>query len=496
MPKAMKRVSLFRRLSLIFFVLGGVFPMAAFEPTPGDHALTFTAGYDGSLEPYRLFIPEQARDKIPLPLLVVLHGKGADQNTWFDYTPVRKFAAEKGYVVAAPQARGDYFYRGAAEQDVLDMIRIVQDMLPIDPDRIYLMGHSMGGWGCFWIGLRNPDVFAALCPMSGFAPSELLSNARHLSLFMIHDSDDPVVPVQNFRDAAVKLASLGISFRYKEEQGYGHDSKMIGNNFPELFDWMEAKRRISNPRRITITTRTPYKGKARWISILETLHYPKLAYMDAEFQSPDHLKISTNNIRRLGINLTDLPFDLSGDLKIAINQMDFMISSPKGWILFDLDPVRNEWQFTLSDSWPQLRLRNQSLAHISADDPMVTSPTLMTSAAAFLLCEETGGDLCLFLPDAFRFPGGDVTEDRVLDLYVYPEERLARFTYQGEPLPMIISMQPQFFPTGKYDPKSRKAYQVIAPLNIAEKFDLPLEIMPDVTGEYLLRALSRKKSFP
>jgi hypothetical protein len=218
--------------------------------------------------------------------------------------------------------------------------------------------------------------------------------------------------------------------------------------------------------------------------------------MDAAFQSPDHLKISTNNIRRLGINLTDLPFDLSGDLKIAINQMDFTISSPKGWILFDLDPVRNEWQFTLSDSWPQPRLRNQSLAHISADDPMVTSPTLMTSAAAALLCEETGADLCLFLPDAFRFPGGDVTEDRVLDLYVYPEERLARFTYQGEPLPMIISMQPQFFPKGKYDPERQRTYQVIAPLNIAEKFGLPLEIMPDVIGEYLLRALTEKKSFP
>jgi predicted peptidase len=225
-------------LSLILFLLGGEVPMAAFEPTPGDHALSFTASYDNSSEPYRLFIPEQARNKKPLPLLVVLHGKGADQNTWFDYTPVRKFAGERGYVVLAPRARGDYFYRGAAEQDVLDTIRIVQHMVPIDPDRIYLMGHSMGGWGCFWIALRNPDLFAAICPMSGFSPLELMSNARHLSPLMIHDTDDPIVPVENFRSTAEKLASLGISFRYKEEQGYEHNSKMIGDNFPALFDWI------------------------------------------------------------------------------------------------------------------------------------------------------------------------------------------------------------------------------------------------------------------
>ena len=492
----MKRLSSLSCFSLFLFVLGGVFPMAAFEPLPGDHALSFTSAFDDSDQAYRLFIPEQAKKKIPLPLLVVLHGKGANKDTWFDYTPVKKWAGERGYVVASPQARGDYFYRGAAEQDVLDMIRIVQDMLPIDPDRIYLMGHSMGGWGVFWIGLRNPDLFAALCPMSGFTPFDLLSNARHLSPFMIHDTDDPIVPVRNFRDTAIKLASLGISFSYKEEQGYGHNSKMIGDNFSQLFDWMNGKKRIAKPRRISFTTRTPYKGKAYWISILETIHYPKFANVDATFEKPDHLKILTNNTSRLGINLHGLPFDFSKDLRITLNLQDFILSSQKGYAVFDLDEKTNQWSCSFQDSGSLPAFKSPILAQLAKNDPMVTSPTLMTAKAADLLCKETGADFCLLLPDSFRFPGGNITEDNVLDFYVYPEERLARFTYKGEPLPAIIQMQPQLFPLNMYDPGSHKACQLIAPLNIAEKMNLPFEVLPDVIGEYLLRALRKEKSFP
>ena len=89
-----------------------------------------------------------------------------------------------------------------------------------------------------------------------------------------------------------------------------------------------------------------------------------------------------------------------------------------------------------------------------------------------------------------------MTEEALLDLYVMPEERLARFEYRGEELPEIITRTPRFFPSEKYDEKANKAYQVIAPLNIAESFEKEIEILPDTIGEYLLRAVRKKKSFP
>ena len=71
------------------------------------------------------------------------------------------------YIVASPFGRGNAFYEDMGEQDVLQVLREVQRLYSIDPDRIYLTGGSMGGWGAWNIGLRCPDMFAALAPVMG-----------------------------------------------------------------------------------------------------------------------------------------------------------------------------------------------------------------------------------------------------------------------------------------------------------------------------------------
>ena len=137
--------------------------------SPGDHSLTFVSSDDQSVQPYRLFIPSQSID-VESPLVVVLHGRGVDHNAWMDLTPIKDFAQQYNCVIAAPYARGDEYYIDAAEQDVLDVIEEVKLQVRVDTERIYLTGHSMGGWGAWRIALRNPDIFAAICPMSGMAP--------------------------------------------------------------------------------------------------------------------------------------------------------------------------------------------------------------------------------------------------------------------------------------------------------------------------------------
>jgi len=481
-------------LFLITFL--GAYSMASDKPlSPGDHALGFKSSYDGTLQPYRLFLPQGIEPLESLPLLVVLHGKWVDQNAWFDYTPVKEYAQRHNYVVIAPHARGDYFYRGAGEQDVLDLIHIAMDRYNIDPDRVYLMGHSMGGWGTWWIGLRNPDLFAAICPMSGYAPPDLLPNARHLRPFMIHSSDDPVVPVKGSREPASLLANLGISFRYKEEDGYGHASRMIGDNFPELFDWMKKHERIDRPRRISFVTRTPARGRAWWVRILETIRYPLPASVEANFPEKGLLRIKTGNVMKFALDIGSMPPFEKG-LRISLDGDSFELDQNCGFLVFEYRVREAKWikqyQSTLSLHRPEKTV----LATLAPGSPEITSPTLLTSAACRLLRAETGADLCLFLHDSFQFPGGDINREAILDLYVFPTERLGRFEYRGEPIPEIIGVKPGFFPIGTYDPKANRVYRVVAPLNIAEKFDLPVEPLSDTIAEYLLRALEERRSFP
>jgi len=221
-------------------------PLASLSP--GDHLCTVTSSIDRTPQPYRLFLPSARSADTPLPLAVVLHGKSVDHNAWFELTTVKQVAEQGGWVVAAPNGRGKAYYNNTGEQDVLDIIDVLTAQLPIDPDRVCLAGHSMGGWGTWHIGLRHPERFAALCPMAAPAPLELMPAARGLDPFIIHDTDDAVVPVSKSRQAAAELVRLGVSFRYREEQGFGHQSKMISANLPRVFAWFADHRRTDRSR--------------------------------------------------------------------------------------------------------------------------------------------------------------------------------------------------------------------------------------------------------
>ncbi len=63
---------------------------------------------------------------------------------------------------------------------VLEVIATSKRHYRVDPDRIYLMGHSMGGYGTNRIGMHFPDLFAAIAPFQGTDAEELHANLRNL----------------------------------------------------------------------------------------------------------------------------------------------------------------------------------------------------------------------------------------------------------------------------------------------------------------------------
>lgn len=462
---------------------------ASAEMQPGDQTCYVRSTYDGTEQPYRLFVPDAKKECKPLPLLVVLHGKWVDYNAWFDYTPVKEYAQKYGYIVVAPHGRGDYFYRGAGEQDVLDIIHRVKTEHSIDDNRVYLMGHSMGGWGSWWIGLRHPDLFAAICPMAGFPPMQLLPNALHLAPFIIHSEDDPAVPISNSRRPAEKLAELGISFQYREEHGYGHRSKMIGDNFDRLFEWLNLHRRVTRPDRIRFITRTPKNGKAYWLTILETIKYPDYAEIKANIDEENMVTIETDNINQFGISLDDIPLRNGTALRVKIDDGIYEITGSGRFVVLKKDVNLDNWQIKYLTAERLPVWESRVLCTIPGDNEIITSTSLLASAASKIICEQTGAELCLFLDDMFQFPGGALTEDDALDLYVYPEERLALISYTGESLPEHLTMKSRLYPEGKYDRRLRKIWTVAAPMILAEKMRGEMRKLPEPISTYILRGL-------
>jgi poly(3-hydroxybutyrate) depolymerase len=221
---------------------GAADPLAKLD---GDLRLAYTSPVDGERVPFRVFVPSGVDLAKPLPLVVALHGAGGDENAFMErYAGLyKKEAQARGYLAVAVNGRGPYTgYRGAAERDVLDVTDLVQRLWEVDPHRVYLMGHSMGGMGTVLVGFDHADRFAALAPIAGFGQASQLAKAPKMPLFLGQGDRDALVPVEGARAFQQAAKTEGRDVEYVEKAGTDHllivDQVMKG-----VFDFFDAHRR-------------------------------------------------------------------------------------------------------------------------------------------------------------------------------------------------------------------------------------------------------------
>lgn len=134
-------------------------------------------------------------------------------------------------------------YVGDAEKDVMDVLVEVRRAYNIDADRIYLTGHSMGGFGTWSVAMNHPEVFAALAPISGGANTPTgMSKIAHIPQIVVHGDADPTVPVQRSRVMVEMGKKLGAEIKYIEVAGGDHGN-VVAPNFPAVFDWFDTHKR-------------------------------------------------------------------------------------------------------------------------------------------------------------------------------------------------------------------------------------------------------------
>ena len=148
---------------------------------------------------YALFVPSGYDKAKQTPLVVALHGLGSNPQQIMRYPGLTDLAEKHGFLVVAPMGynpRGWYGQRTRvgsqagdppnlgelSEKDVMNVLGIARKEFNVDANRIYLMGHSMGGGGTFHIAIKNPDLFAALGPIAPaiFHPVADLENIKHV----------------------------------------------------------------------------------------------------------------------------------------------------------------------------------------------------------------------------------------------------------------------------------------------------------------------------
>ncbi|HLF83025.1 MAG TPA: prolyl oligopeptidase family serine peptidase [Blastocatellia bacterium] len=238
------RVALREATSMLDALDAGNDPFAARH---GEFKKAYRSKVDSTLQPYQVFVPAAYDKSKAFPLVIALHGMGGDENSYFQAyaSGAFKLEADKhGYIVACPKGRKPAsMYIGDAERDVMDVIAEMRRDYNIDPDRIYLTGHSMGGYGTWSVAMSHPDVFAALAPVSGGANNPAgMSKIAHIPQLVVHGDNDPTVPVERSRVMVATGKKLGAEIKYIEVPGGDHGS-VVAPTFKEVFGWFDAHRR-------------------------------------------------------------------------------------------------------------------------------------------------------------------------------------------------------------------------------------------------------------
>jgi predicted esterase len=218
-----------------------------FAARRGEFKKAYLSAVDNTLQPYEMFVPSSYDKSKPFPLIIALHGMGGDENSYFASYGQGAFKTEAekhGYIVACPKGRKPAsMYVGDAEKDVMDVLAEVRRAYNVDADRIYLTGHSMGGFGTWSIAMDHPEVFAALAPISGGANNPAtMSKIAHIPTLIVHGDNDPTVPVERSRVMVAMGKKLGTEIKYIEVPGGDHGS-VVAPNFPAVFEWFDSHKR-------------------------------------------------------------------------------------------------------------------------------------------------------------------------------------------------------------------------------------------------------------
>jgi predicted peptidase len=236
----------------------GAQPLAVDGFAAGEHAAR-----GGTRLPYRLYEPARAGREPRLPLIVYLHGSGgagtdnrsqisggnrAGTHVW---TSEALQARHPAFVVAPQIPAGAAWAEPRSDaltpyaEAVLELVAELARTHPIDRDRVYLVGQSLGGYGTWDLVSKRPAVFAAAVPLCGAGNATRIVAARSVPIWAFHGAKDETVPVAGSRELVAALRAAGGSVEYTEYADVGHAVWNVAFAEDALPEWLFAQTRTA-----------------------------------------------------------------------------------------------------------------------------------------------------------------------------------------------------------------------------------------------------------
>jgi predicted peptidase len=196
---------------------------------------------------YLLYLPENYQSKQKWPLMLFLHGAGERGN---DLEKVKRHGPPKlvdqgkefPCIVVSPQCKEGVWWEPTELTVLLDEL---EKQYSIDPDRIYVTGLSMGGFGTWRLAAYTPDRFAAIAPICGGGEPYWARTIHEIPTWVFHGAKDSVVSVERSEEMVQAIREAGGEPKVTIYPDAGHDSWTETYNNPQFYEWLFRQARRS-----------------------------------------------------------------------------------------------------------------------------------------------------------------------------------------------------------------------------------------------------------
>lgn len=170
-----------------------------------------------SLQPgdrtYTIAIPE-GMENGDVPLILGLHFAGHGVSKPFMLGLMEPALRDSNALLAAPDCTGASWTDPQSEKDLLDLLEHLIGTHSVDPERVLLMGYSMGGIGTWHIASRHPKHFAGAIIMAGRPPDDAQLIDWQIPLYVVHSRADHLMPLDLTEAAVESLRARGKSVEF------------------------------------------------------------------------------------------------------------------------------------------------------------------------------------------------------------------------------------------------------------------------------------------
>lgn len=199
----------------------------------GDHWRQMVLA--GVETPMRVYAPAAlATIDSPRPLVIALHGAGGDEHLFMDAYgrgTLRRLADEHGFLAVSALTQN----LGVRDEALADLINGLTLDYPLDPQRVYVLGHSMGAGAAAILSNLPSGRVAAGASLAG-GPQRFVPG-RRTPLLVIGAEFDPIIRAHRLEAAARAAIAAGEPVEYRTAPGAGH-TLVVGEELPTAVAWL------------------------------------------------------------------------------------------------------------------------------------------------------------------------------------------------------------------------------------------------------------------